>query len=108
LHQPKAAIPKDLVPVFEEKINNDRYLQRLFQECGAGLPTTCGYQFLWNGEATDLSPSQYFSCDGLGFAVEIQEPRQVRRKETRPEHATLVVSVEGGILVTVSSMDFVK
>jgi hypothetical protein len=66
-------LPKDLVPAFEEKINNDPYLQRLFQECGAGLPTTCGYQFLWNGDGTDLSPSQYFSCDGLGFAVEIQD-----------------------------------
>jgi hypothetical protein len=51
-------------------------LQRLIQRYELGLPTTCGYQFVYNEEnplcqQKKLVPIQYFASDGLGVAMEI-------------------------------------
>lgn len=73
-------LTKDLQLQHQLECMTDPSLCRLFERFKIGLPTTCGYQFLFNLEnpsinPANLCPMQYFSCDGLGLAVQIQHGR---------------------------------
>jgi hypothetical protein len=57
--------------------NQDPSLHHILKRFGLGLPTTCGYQFLFNYansavRPSSLIPMQYFCADGLGLALQIK------------------------------------
>ena len=56
------------------KRNANVYLRRLMKYDGFCLPTTCGYQFVFESDQDELGlvPVQYFTLDGLGLAVRVK------------------------------------
>jgi hypothetical protein len=56
----------------EQKDARNRYLLRLFRDPDFCLPTTCGYQFVFNGTCEEeLDVCAFFKMDGLGTAMSI-------------------------------------
>jgi hypothetical protein len=69
-------LTKEYQEIFKAQCYNDPTLCRLFKRYKLGLPTTCGYQFLFNRRNSSINPEnlqpiQYFACDGLGLALPI-------------------------------------
>jgi hypothetical protein len=69
-------LSRDLQQHFSSIASETTSLCRLSNCYGLGLPTTCGYQFIFNTENPlanqQLVPYQYFSMDGLGLLVKIE------------------------------------
>jgi hypothetical protein len=66
-------LPGNKPKILKKKIKMMQYFSRLLEEEDFCLPTTCGYQFVYQGDAgKELEVRAFFKMDGLGAAVTIE------------------------------------